>query len=145
MVHGGFTHGNHPFNIENKRCGLDFMIFSPYNKGMSIEKQVTLTDSLVGRIRSLQQSQENQSLMLRIAVNGGGCQGFEYSFGLETAKAADDVIFEKDGVSVLIDETSLDLLAGSTIDFVDEMAGASFKIRNPNAKSNCGCGTSFSI
>lgn len=121
------------------------MIFPPYNKGMSSEKQVTLTDSLVGRVRALQQTQGNQSLMLRVAVNGGGCQGFEYSFALETARAADDAAFEKDGVTVLIDEMSLDLLAGSTIDFVDEMAGAAFKIQNPNAKSNCGCGTSFSI
>ena len=85
------------------------------------------------------------AVVLRIAVNGGGCQGFEYSFALESAKKADDIVFEKDGVTVLIDEMSLDLLAGSTIDFVDEMAGAAFKIKNPNAKSNCGCGTSFSI
>jgi iron-sulfur cluster insertion protein len=145
MVHGGFTHGFDPFYIENKRGDLDFRAFPPYNKGMSIEKQVTLTDSLVGRVRSLQEKQGNQSLMLRVAVNGGGCQGFEYSFGFETAAGPDDRLFEKGGVTVVIDDMSLDHLAGSTIDYVDEMAGAAFKIQNPNAKSTCGCGTSFSL
>lgn len=110
-----------------------------------MEKQVTLTDGLVARVRALQESQGNQSLMLRVAVNGGGCQGFEYVYGLESTAGPDDRLFEKDGVAVVIDDMSLDLLNGSTIDFVDEMAGAAFKIRNPNAKSNCGCGTSFSI
>lgn len=112
---------------------------------MSTEKQVTLTDSLVGRIRTLRETQGNQSLMLRIAVNGGGCQGFEYIFAFADAANPDDQVFEKGGVAVLIDDMSMDLLAGSTIDFVDEMAGAAFKIINPNAQSNCGCGTSFSI
>ncbi len=121
------------------------MIFPPYNKGMSTQKQVTLTDSLVSRLRALRESQANQSLMLRVAVNGGGCQGFEYSFGFETAAAPDDILFEKDGITVVIDDMSLDHLDGSVIDFVDEMSGASFKIRNPNAKSTCGCGTSFSM
>jgi iron-sulfur cluster assembly accessory protein len=82
---------------------------------------------------------------LRVIVNGGGCQGFEYAFDFAHEKAADDVLFEKDGVKLVIDETSLELLDGAEIDFVDELAGAAFKIRNPNAQSTCGCGTSFSV
>ena len=112
---------------------------------MSHDKQVTLTPGLVARVKALRESQGNQSLMLRVAVNGGGCQGFEYAYSLETAAGPDDRVFEKDGVAVVIDEMSLDLLDGSTIDFIDEMAGAAFKISNPNAKSSCGCGTSFSL
>jgi iron-sulfur cluster insertion protein len=112
---------------------------------MSHEKHIILTDGLVARVRAIREKQGNQDLMLRVAVNGGGCQGFEYAFSLDDSRADDDVVFEKDGVTVLIDEMSLGLLDGSTIDFVDELAGAAFKISNPNAKSSCGCGTSFSL
>ena len=83
--------------------------------------------------------------MLRVAVNGGGCQGFEYSFDFDTLRADDDVLVERGGAQVLIDAMSMDFLKGAEIDFVDEMIGASFKVKNPNAKSSCGCGTSFSI
>lgn len=124
---------------------MDFRPFAPYNKGMSTENPLILTDALVARIKTLREKQGDQSLMLRVAVNGGGCQGFEYQFGFESTAADDDVRFEKDGVTVLVDNVSLGLLGGSTLDFVDDMAGAAFKINNPNAKSNCGCGTSFSL
>lgn len=125
--------------------GLDFRVFAPYNKGMSDEKRIILTDGLVARVRALREKQGNQALMLRVAVNGGGCQGFEYQFGFAEAVESEDRVFEKDGVCVVIDEMSLELLDGSTVDFVDEMAGAAFKVVNPNAKSSCGCGTSFSL
>ncbi len=107
--------------------------------------QITMTEGLVRRIRQMQAEKSDPGLMLRITVNGGGCQGFEYAFGFAHEKAADDALFEKDGVRLVIDETSLELLAGSEIDFIDELAGASFKINNPNAQSTCGCGTSFSV
>jgi iron-sulfur cluster insertion protein len=106
---------------------------------------ITMTDGLVRRIRQMQDEKSDPGLMLRVTVNGGGCQGFEYAFGFAHEQAKDDALFEKDGVKLLIDETSLALLEGSEIDFVDELAGASFKIRNPNAQSTCGCGTSFSV
>ncbi len=113
-------------------------------RGMS-EQTVILTDALARRVRELQAEKGNPGLMLRVGVNGGGCQGFEYSFGFAESRNPDDRVFEKDGIGVVIDETSLPLLDGSTIDFVDELAGAAFKIINPNAESTCGCGTSFSV
>jgi iron-sulfur cluster assembly accessory protein len=82
---------------------------------------------------------------LRISVEGGGCSGFQYKFDLTTTSEADDVVLERAGARVLIDPVSLDYLAGSEIDFVDDLMGAAFKIHNPNATASCGCGTSFSM
>lgn len=82
---------------------------------------------------------------LRIGVDGGGCSGFQYTFDITTAQNPDDTAIEKDGVTVLIDAISMDFIRGSTIDFVDDLMGQSFKIENPNATAACGCGTSFSI
>jgi iron-sulfur cluster assembly accessory protein len=83
--------------------------------------------------------------MLRLAVTGGGCSGFQYDFCFDDARADDDLLIERDGATVLIDPVSLDFLKGAEIDFVDEMIGASFKVNNPNATASCGCGTSFSV
>jgi len=80
-----------------------------------------------------------------VAVEGGGCSGFQYQFDLVDSSEADDLRVERDGAAALVDAVSLALLKGSEIDFVDELAGAEFKVRNPNAKSSCGCGVSFSI
>jgi iron-sulfur cluster insertion protein len=106
---------------------------------------ITLTDNLVHRIRQQQKDDGNSALMLRVAVLGGGCAGFQYDFSYVGKTEADDVVFDRDGTRVLIDKMSLEYLAGSTIDFVDELIGSSFVIRNPNAQSSCGCGTSFSV
>ncbi len=84
-------------------------------------------------------------MMLRVAVDGGGCSGFQYRFDLVEAPEDDDLRIERDGAAALVDSVSLALLKGSEIDFVDELAGAEFRIRNPNARSSCGCGVSFSI
>jgi iron-sulfur cluster assembly accessory protein len=83
--------------------------------------------------------------MLRIAVEGGGCSGFQYRMDLVDAAEPDDVRIENDGQAAVIDEMSLVMLKGSEIDFVDALAGAEFKVRNPNARTSCGCGVSFSI
>ena len=83
--------------------------------------------------------------MLRVAVDGGGCSGFQYRFDLVQADEPGDVRIERDGQAAVVDDISIALLGGSEIDFVDELAGAEFKVRNPNAKSSCGCGVSFSI
>ena len=83
--------------------------------------------------------------MLRVSVSGGGCSGFQYIFDVDREKAPGDLVIERDGATVLIDETSLDLLEGCTIDFVDDLVGQSFRITNPNATSSCGCGTSFAL
>lgn len=83
--------------------------------------------------------------MLRVAVDGGGCSGFQYRFDLVETIEQDDLKVERDGAAALVDVVSMALLKGSEIDFVDELAGAEFRVRNPNAKSSCGCGVSFSI
>jgi iron-sulfur cluster assembly accessory protein len=83
--------------------------------------------------------------MLRVAVTGGGCSGFQYNFTLDDALLDDDLVVERDGATVLIDPVSLDFLKGAEIDFTDDLIGAAFKINNPNATSSCGCGTSFSV
>ena len=83
--------------------------------------------------------------MLRVSVDGGGCSGFQYNFDLVEAAESDDHRIERDGAAALIDDVSLPFLKGSEIDFVDELVGAQFKIANPNARSSCGCGVSFSI
>ena len=88
---------------------------------------------------------EPTGAMLRVSVEGGGCSGFQYKFGIEHAKAEDDVEIARDGAVVLIDPMSLQFMAGAEIDFVDDLIGASFKVANPNATASCGCGTSFSI
>ncbi|WP_449255429.1 HesB/IscA family protein [Bosea sp. (in: a-proteobacteria)] len=105
---------------------------------------IELTASAARRILSVM-AQEPPGSMLRVSVSGGGCSGFQYVFDVERKKAPDDLVIERDGATVLIDETSLDLLAGCTIDFVDDLVGQSFRITNPNATSSCGCGTSFAI
>ena len=105
---------------------------------------ITLTDGLVKRIRALQQQDGKPNLKLRILVDGGGCQGFEYKFSLVEDVNPDDEVFEKDGVEVVIDEISLPFMRDSEIDYTDDLIGAHFAIKNPNATSTCGCGTSFS-
>lgn len=87
----------------------------------------------------------NQSLMLRVAVSGGGCSGFQYGFSLDDTRRADDSLFLRDGVGVVVDEVSLELLRGSEVDFVEDLIGSYFAIKNPNATSTCGCGSSFSV
>lgn len=105
---------------------------------------VIITDRAAKRINEIAASEPAKPLF-RVSVSGGGCSGFQYGFAFEPAAEADDVVLEKDGAKVLIDSISLGYLAGSEIDFVDELIGQAFKIKNPNATSSCGCGTSFSL
>jgi iron-sulfur cluster assembly accessory protein len=88
---------------------------------------------------------EPEGSMLRVAVNGGGCSGFQYAFDIVGQKNADDIAVERDGVVVLVDPVSLDFLKGAELDFANELIGSAFKIHNPNATASCGCGTSFSV
>lgn len=106
---------------------------------------ITLTDNFVKQLKILREQENSPELMLRILVNGGGCQGFEYVFKSETVKNDDDIVFEKDGAAVVIDEISLPYIKGAEVDYTDDLIGACFKINNPNATSSCGCGTSFSV
>lgn len=106
---------------------------------------ITLTDALVKRIKALRDAQSRPALQLRVRIDGGGCQGFNYHFELVDAADADDEVFERDGVAVIIDSLSLPYLKGAEIDFTDELIGSTFTVNNPNAVSSCGCGTSFSV
>ena len=106
--------------------------------------ELTLSLAAAKRLREIGEA-EGKPIMLRVAVEGGGCSGFQYQLDLVDEAQADDLRVERDGVAALVDEMSLVLLKGSEIEFVDELSGAEFKIRNPNARSSCGCGVSFSI
>lgn len=110
----------------------------------TLTTDVTLSSAAAARIRALSEA-EGREVMLRVAVEGGGCSGFQYEFGLVGDTAEDDLVVEHDGARALVDVVSLALLKGSEIDYVDELVGAQFQVRNPNAKSSCGCGVSFSI
>jgi iron-sulfur cluster assembly accessory protein len=105
---------------------------------------VTISESAARRIGEILKS-EPQGAMLRVSVEGGGCSGFQYKFDIARAKADDDLVLTRDGAVVLIDPVSVNYMAGSQIDFVDDLIGQSFKINNPQATASCGCGTSFSI
>ena len=105
---------------------------------------VTVTERAARRIAEIA-SGEPATPHLRVSVDGGGCSGFQYKFDLVAAKAADDLVLEKGGATVLIDPVSLAYMGGAEIDFVDDLMGAAFKIKNPVATASCGCGTSFTI
>lgn len=102
-----------------------------------------LTDAAAARLRALMREEGNPDLKLRVYVQGGGCSGFQYGFALETAAAADDTLIERDGAAILVDAVSAPYLAGAEVDFHEDLQGAQFVIRNPNANATCGCGTSF--
>ena len=107
-------------------------------------ESVTISESAAQRIGEILKS-EPEGAMLRVSVEGGGCSGFQYKFDIARDRADDDLVLTRAGAVVLIDPVSVDYMAGSQIDFVDDLIGQSFKINNPNATASCGCGTSFSI
>ncbi|WP_367119645.1 iron-sulfur cluster insertion protein ErpA [Ponticaulis sp.] len=109
-----------------------------------MDTPVTLSSSAAKRINAIL-SENGDADFLRVSVEGGGCSGFSYKFDFGREIEKEDLVIERDGAKVAIDSVSLPFLEGSEIDFVDELIGASFKIHNPNATANCGCGTSFSI
>jgi len=108
------------------------------------QMSVTLSARAAKRIAAILGA-ETAPTMLRLAVTGGGCSGFQYNFALDETRLDDDVVVERDGATVLIDPVSLDFLAGAEIDFTDDLIGQAFKVNNPNATSSCGCGTSFAV
>jgi iron-sulfur cluster assembly accessory protein len=105
------------------------------------ETHVTVTERAARRILEI----GGAATMLRVSVEGGGCSGFQYRFDLASSPAADDIVVEQGGAKVLIDPVSIAYIGGSEIDFVDDLIGASFRVKNPNATASCGCGTSFTI
>ncbi|MGB8897688.1 MAG: iron-sulfur cluster insertion protein ErpA [Pseudolabrys sp.] len=105
---------------------------------------ITVSERAARRIGEILKG-EPTGTMLRVSVEGGGCSGFQYKFDMERAKTDDDLVISRDGAVLLIDPVSVNYMAGSEIDFVDDLIGASFKVKNPQAKASCGCGTSFAL
>lgn len=114
---------------------------APYLSRMA---NVTLSEAAAARIQKIA-AKQNVPAILRLSVEGGGCAGFQYKFGLEDAPADDDLVAETDGVKLVVDPVSVDFLEGSEVDFVSNLGGQSFQVKNPQAASGCGCGTSFSV
>ncbi len=105
---------------------------------------LSLTESAASRIRHLVDSQ-NDATALRLAISGGGCSGFQYAFSLDTKTRSDDLVIKRNGASMVIDGMSVALLKDSQIDWQEDISGSMFVVKNPNAKTMCGCGTSFSV
>ncbi len=105
---------------------------------------LTLSPSAAARVTAIAAKQHKPAI-LRLSVEGGGCSGFQYQFGLADAPEQDDIVCETDGVRLLVDPVSLELVAGCTVDFVESLGGAAFKVENPNATAGCGCGSSFAV
>ena len=109
------------------------------------EEAIVFTDSAASKVSELIAEEGNDSLKLRVYVSGGGCSGFQYGFTFDDVVNEDDTALEKNGVTVLIDSMSIQYLAGAEIDYKDDLTGSQFVIRNPNASTTCGCGSSFSV
>jgi len=109
------------------------------------EAAVRLSPAAAKRVALIAQRQGDPNLKLRLSVDGGGCSGFQYKFGLEKVVNPDDLVSETDGVVLLVDPVSLPFVEGAEVDFVENLGGASFQVKNPNATSGCGCGTSFAV
>ncbi|HEU4968230.1 iron-sulfur cluster insertion protein ErpA [Sphingomonas sp.] len=105
---------------------------------------IQLTSSAAQRVAAIA-ARQGKPAILRLSVEGGGCSGFQYRFGLADAVESDDLTVERDGVTLVVDSVSLDLVRGSAVDYVENLGGAAFKVENPNAASGCGCGSSFSV
>jgi iron-sulfur cluster assembly accessory protein len=109
------------------------------------ETTVVVSDAAAKRIAAILDAGGPDARALRVSVEGGGCSGFSYKYDLTAASEPDDLVIDRDGARVLIDPMSLTFMEGSVLDFVDDLMGQSFQIRNPNAVASCGCGTSFSV
>jgi iron-sulfur cluster insertion protein len=108
------------------------------------DASISLTENAAKRVAWIA-SRQDKPAILRLAVDGGGCAGFTYKFELAPQPEGDDAVAETDGVRLIVDPVSLELVRGSAVDFVEELGGAAFKVTNPNAQSGCGCGSSFSV
>ena len=106
---------------------------------------ISLSESAARRVTVLLEQEDGDGVMLRVSVSGGGCSGFQYAFSLDSEVKDDEVVVERDGVSMVVDQISLMYIAGSEVDFIENIGGSYFVINNPNATSMCGCGNSFGI
>ncbi|KQN14533.1 iron-sulfur cluster insertion protein ErpA [Sphingomonas aerolata] len=110
----------------------------------TLAPDIILTPSAAARVAAIA-ARQGKPAILRLSVDGGGCSGFQYKFGFADAAEADDVVAERDGVRLVVDSISIDLVRGCAVDYVESLAGAAFRVENPNAASGCGCGSSFSV
>jgi len=110
-----------------------------------MSETLTISDNAAKRISALVAAEDKPDMRLRVSVSGGGCSGFQYGFSLDDRKNDDDLVFTKGGIEIITDETSLEFLKGSELDYVEEMIGSYFAMKNPNASSTCGCGSSFAV
>ena len=108
-------------------------------------EQITLTNSAILKIADILAEENDSNLMLRTFVQGGGCSGFSYGFTLDAEQNEDDFVIKKPGMTMLIDAISMQYLQGATVDYKEELMGSNFVIKNPNASSSCGCGSSFAV
>ena len=128
------------------RIGAQLKGFSmPDGNAASNEQTILISDNAARRISELVEQEGKADMMLRIVISGGGCSGFRYGFELDDKKTDDDLVFEQGGARVVVDGVSLDLIKGAELDYVEELIGSFFALKNPNASSTCGCGSSFSI
>jgi iron-sulfur cluster insertion protein len=107
------------------------------------DPNINVTDAALARVRELIREEGNPALKLRVFIEGGGCSGFQYGFSFEAATGEDDYVLERAGVQLLVDPLSLQYLEGAEVDYVEQLSGAQFVVHNPNAKTTCGCGSSF--
>ena len=119
--------------------------FSPMNLKPAVPATAEFSDAAANKVKQLIEEEANPNLKLRVVVSGGGCSGFQYGFEFDENVADDDIQIEKNGVVMLIDSMSMQYLAGAEIDYLEGLEGARFVINNPNAKTTCGCGSSFAI
>jgi iron-sulfur cluster assembly accessory protein len=136
------SNANHTSTLAKKSKSYMYLTIVEIIRVLKMELKLPpkVTDRAFTRILEI-----SESKCLRIAVEGGGCSGFQYDIRLEQKESVEDIVFNKNGAKVVIDPISLEFLAGATIDFSEELIGAKFTIENPNATSSCGCGTSFSV
>ena len=126
------------------RAAASNIVGSPNAPYLNVVNDIVLTESAAKRVAWIAERQSKPAI-LRLAVDGGGCAGFTYKFELAEAADADDAVVETDGVKLVVDPVSLDLVRGSAVDFVEDLGGAAYKDTNPNPQTGCGCGSSFSV
>jgi len=126
--------------VAHRLCYLKSSAQEPL--GVVMSETLSISESAARRLKNVL---PDEAAFLRISVKGGGCSGFQYAFDIERERAEDDLVVVRDGAAIIVDPVSLDLIRGSELDFIDDLMGQAFKVKNPNAVASCGCGVSFSV
>jgi iron-sulfur cluster assembly accessory protein len=131
-------------SLRSQSCSRQRLVGLRWKSYLAAMADIDLTPSAAARVAAIA-AKQGKPAILRLSVEGGGCSGFQYRFGLADAIEAEDLSVERDGVTLVVDDVSIDLVRGSAVDFVSDLGGQAFKVTNPNATAGCGCGTSFSV